>query len=366
MIVSMFHSLKLIFAAVLELIYLIQKLKNWEHWPFKILYAPIAPVWLWYIIRSRAVWFFTPSNPLLTFGGMEGEPKKEMHDLLPPNLCPPFFNVQPSENFEKILERISAKKIHFPLIVKPEVGGQGILFRKIDTKEQLKIYHEKIPVEYFVQELIHYPLEVSLFYYRHPREATGTISGFLEKVPMQVIGDGKHTLEELILMNSKSKKKIEELQLKHANNFPIILPEGQKYMLSYAANHNRGASFIDLKDEIDDQLINLLDGISHKNDFFYGRYDIMCTSIRELKQGKNFVILEYNGCGAEPNHFYDTGYTLINAWKEILKHWKILYSISRQKYKDGVKYWPLIKGIRFRLATKKHYKIIKAADRIIP
>ncbi len=345
---------------------MIQKLKNWEHWPFKILYAPIVPVWLWYIIRSRAVWFFTPSNPRLTFGGMEGEPKKEMHDLLPPHLCAPFFNVQPAEDFKDVLEKASAKKIRFPLIVKPEVGGQGILFRKIENEEQLRNYHEKIPVEYFIQELIRYPLEVSLFYYRHPKAESGTISGFLQKVPMHVIGDGKHNLEELILMNAKSKNKIDDLRLKHGENYSVVLPKDEKYMLSYAANHNRGANFTDLKEEIDERLINLLDDISHKNDFFYGRYDIMCTSIEQLKQGKNFVILEYNGCGAEPNHFYDNGYTLINAWREILKHWKVLYSISRQKYKDGIKYWPLIKGMRFRLETKKHYKIIKAADKIIP
>ncbi len=297
---------------------------------------------------------------------MEGEPKKEMHDLLPPDLCPAFFNIQPSENFQKVLENIAAKKIDFPLIVKPEVGGQGILFRKIDTEGQLKNYHEKVPVEYFVQELIHYPLEISLFYYRHPVDVAGTISGFLQKVPMQVTGDGRHTLQELILMNSKSKKKLEDLRFKHSSKFEVILPEGEKYMLSYAANHNRGASFIDLKEEIDARLVNLLDSISYKNDFLYGRYDIMCNSIEELKERKNFVILEYNGCGAEPNHFYDTGYTLLNAWKEILKHWKVLYQISRQKYRDGINYWPLMKGIRFRLDTMKYYKLIKAADKIIP
>ncbi len=351
---------------LLENKYLIQKIKNWEQWPFKILYAPIAPVWFWYMLRSRAVWFFTPSNPKLTFGGMEGEPKKEMHNLLPPHLCPRFFNVQPSENFEDVLANIKGLEIHFPLIVKPEVGGQGILFRKLDSVDQLKNYHEKIPVEYFVQELIIYPLEVSLFYYRHPGKMKGTISGFLQKIPLQVTGDGVHTLEELILTNAKSKKRSKDLRLKHGKNFKRILNNGENYILSYAANHNRGARFIDLKNEINEPLIAMLDEISHPTDFFYGRYDIMCNSIEELKQGKNFVILEYNGCGAEPNHFYDTGYTLLNAWKEILKHWKILYKISRYNYNKGINYWPFMKGIRFRTATKKHYKIIKAADKIIP
>ena len=174
-------------------------------------------------------------------------------------------------------------------------------------------------------------MEVSLFYYRLPQEARGTISGFLQKVPLQVTGDGKHTLEELILMNSKSEKRIDDLRLKHEKNFETLLAEGEKYMLSFAANHNRGGRFIDLKNEIDDHLLNMLDNISHLNDFFYGRYDIMCNSIEELKQGKNFIILEYNGCGAEPNHFYDTGYTLVDAWKEILKHWKILFPDKQAK-----------------------------------
>ena len=346
---------------------LINKIKNWEQWPFKILYAPIVPVWIWYIIRSRAIWFFTASNPKLTFGGMEGEPKKEMHDLLPPHLCPVFFNAQPSELFSVILKKVKEKNIQFPLIVKPEVGGQGILFRKINNEAQLKNYHEHVPVEYFVQEFIQYPIEVSLFYYRYPNEREGVITGFLQKLPMQVTGDGIHTLKELIMMNSKSGTRIDELRLKHEDNFDKILPVRDKYMLSYAANHNRGASFIDLKNEINESLVKILDDISLSiNDFFYGRYDIMCNSIEDLKQGRNFVILEYNGCGAEPNHFYDTGYTLTKAWKEILKHWKVLYLISRKNYKAGIPYWPVMKGFRFRMETRKHYKKMKTTDKIIP
>ncbi len=346
---------------------LIEKIKNWEQWPFKILYAPITPMWVWYMIRSRAIWFFTPSNPKLTFGGMEGEPKKEMHDLLPAHLCPTYFNVKPGENFSNVLNKLKLFNIGFPLIVKPEVGGQGILFRKINNVEELKIYNEKVPVEYIIQEFVAYPIEVSLFYYRYPDQPKGAITGFLQKLPLQVKGDGIHNLEELILMGAKSGQRIEELRIKHEHNFKKILPDGEKYMLSYAANHNRGARFVDLKNEIDENILGILDNISLGiNDFFYGRYDIMCNSIEELKQGKKFVILEYNGCGAEPNHFYDTGYTLINAWKEILKHWKILYQISRYNFKAGVRYWPAMKGIKFRIETRKHYKKIKDADKEIP
>ena len=134
-------------------------------------------------------------------------------------------------------------------------------------------------------------------------------------------------------------------------------------MLSYAANHNRGAHFIDLKEHIDVKLVAIFDEISLGiNDFFYGRYDIMCSNVEDLKDGKNFTILEYNGCGAEPNHFYDTGYTLIGAYKEILKHWKALYSISKYNSRQGIEPWSFQKGRKFLAAFKAHLKLIRKAD----
>ncbi len=342
---------------------IINKISNWEAWPFKLIYAPLVPMWAWYMIRSGAVWFFTPSNPKITFGGMDGEPKKEMYDLLPEGSYPTTFNVLPSDALDEVVNRIEAHAIGFPLIVKPEMGGQGILFRKIDTIAELQHYHNLVPVEYIVQRMVHFPIEVSVFYIRHPKDEKGIVTGFLHKIPLHVMGDGKKTLEQLILQHSKAAKRAEELKSKHPANWNKIIANGEKYILSYAANHNRGAHFIDLKDHIDDRLVAVFDKISHEvNDFYYGRYDIMCESIEALKNGTGYTILEYNGCGAEPNHFYDTGYTLLNAYKEILKHWKALYTISSYNVKQGVKPWPLMKGIRFRIETKEIYAIMKKAD----
>lgn len=340
-----------------------ERIANWEAWPFKLLYAPITPVWLWYIMKSRAVWFFTPSNPKLTFGGMEGEPKKEMYDLLPEHLYPATFNVMPGESLESILKGLEEKKISYPFVVKPEIGGQGVLFRKIDTQSELEHYHSKVPVEYIVQAMVQYPMEVSVFYIRHPKEAKGRITGFLHKIPLQVTGDGKHTLEELVLHHPKGKKRLGEMHSKHKDSWHNIIPAGEKYMLSYAANHNRGAHFIDLKEHIDDRLLRHFDAISHRiNDFFYGRYDIMCAGIEDLKEGKNFSILEYNGCGAEPNHFYDTGYTLFGAYREILKHWKALYGISKYNRQQGIEPWSFTRGRKILQETKERFKVMRKAD----
>lgn len=342
------------------------RITNWEAWPFKLLYAPITPVWGWYMLRSGSVWFFTPSNPKITFGGMDGEPKKEMYDLLPAHLYPATFNVLPEQDFDIVKTKLEDSGITYPFIVKPEVACQGILFRKINGEEELRDYHKKIPVEYIVQELVHYPMEVSVFYIRHPQDKKGKVTGFLHKIPLQVEGNGKDTLEQLIKQHPKGQERLGEMYSKHKEHWNTVIPAGEKYMLSYAANHNRGAHFIDLKEHIDDRLVSIFDEISHRiNDFFYGRYDIMCSNVEDLKNGKNFTILEYNGCGAEPNHFYDTGYSLIGAYKEILMHWRALYNICRYNSKQGIKPWPFQKGRKFLAAVKAHYRLIREADKKI-
>lgn len=345
---------------------MILKIKNWEQWPFQVIYAPIAPVWLWYMIRSRAVWFFTPSNPKLTFGGMEGEPKKEMHELIPPHLLPKYFNVQAQEDFKEIVNKITQLGFQYPIIVKPEIGGQGVLFRKLDNENQLKNYHQKIPVDYFIQEYISYPIEASLFYCRYPNQQKGIITGFLQKIPLHVIGDGNKSLGELIRSHAKAKKYWKDLSVKNEGNLKKIIPSGEKYILSYAANHNRGAQFVNLTNEVNAGMVDMLDKISVGiNDFFYGRYDIMCQSLEDLKQGKNYFILEFNGCGAEPNHFYDNHFTIVQAWNEILKHWKILFKISRYNYSQGIDYWPFWKGFHFLRKAKKDFKRLKQVDKMI-
>ncbi len=294
---------------------------------------------------------------------MEGEPKREMYDLLPKELYPTTFNILPEENFETVLSKLKSSGIIYPFIVKPEIGGQGILFRKIDDEASLKHYHSLVPAEYIVQKMVHYPIEVSVFHIRHPKDQKGVVTGFLHKIPLQVLGDGKHTLEQLVLLNPKSEKRYHDLHSRHTDMWDIIIPKNEKYILSYAANHNRGAHFIDLKDFINDDLVAVFDKLSIRiNDFFYGRYDIMCNSVEELRQGKNFMILEYNGCGAEPNHFYDTGYTLGEAYKEILKHWQLLYTISAYNAKQGIKPWGFWRGVKFQRDTKKLFRKMKEAD----
>src|SRR5688572_21652014 len=141
------------------------RLTNWELWPFYVLYFPIGFVWAWYCLKARSLWFFTSSNPTLTFGGFEGENKKEMYNQLPPGSYPKTLFVTYPAPFSEVENLVTANHLDFPIAVKPDVGRMGLMFRKLESWAELRDYHEKMQVDYIMQEFVHYPLEVSVFYY---------------------------------------------------------------------------------------------------------------------------------------------------------------------------------------------------------
>jgi hypothetical protein len=342
---------------------LLFRIHHWESWHYLAKYIPIMPVWLWYCLRSRSVWFFTPSNPSLTFGGFEGESKKEMFDQLPPQTYPRTQLIPCRQDFSEVEKSLRSGKFDFPLAVKPDVGMMGFMFRKIGSMEKLEAYHKKMPVDYIVQDLVEYPLEVSVFYYRFPNEKKGTITGFIKKEFLAVTGDGRSSLWNLILECPRARFRLEEMKSKHESRLNDILEQGEIYYLSNALNLSRGGKLISLAHEKDDHLLQVFDSLSHyTRHFYYGRYDIKCASIEDLKKGKNFYILEYNGCGAEPHHIYGNNNTLLQAYKIVLHHWNKLYRISSFNHQLGVDYWSFRRGWKFLKEAKRHFRMLKALD----
>jgi hypothetical protein len=183
---------------------------------------------------------------------------------------------------------------------------------------------------------------------------------------MDIKGDGQKTIFQLISEHPIAKHRMPEMEAKHGGSFAQVLEKGEQYLLTYAANLNRGARFSDLRHEISDTLQEIFDRLSHHTKFYYGRYDIKCNSVEEFREGKHFTILEFNGSGAEPNHVYHTGYSLFGAYRVILFHWKVLFRISRYNHRQGIHYWPLKKGWQFMKSAQRHLELLKKYDAIIP
>lgn len=341
---------------------LLKRITDWHHWPFYLFYFPISYAWVVYYIKSRSLWYFTASNPTLAFGGFEGEGKSKMYQQLPAHLCPSTIIVKPSIPFAEVINLMAKTNIHYPFIVKPDIGMKGILFRKIDGEGQLKEYHGRMPVEYLIQEYVDMPYEVSVFYCRMPHAKKGAITAMIQKNLFEVEGDGSSTILELARMRA-TKESLTDLKKQHGKKLDRILQKGEKYQLSHIGNLVNGAQFENLTHQVDDQLIAVFDDISFQNQFYYGRYDIKCSSVEDLKSGKGFYILEFNGAGSVPNHIYTRTFTLWQAYKDILFHWKMMFDISRYNHKQGHRYWSFQKGRTFLKNSKQHFDVLKKLDK---
>jgi hypothetical protein len=340
----------------------IHRVTHWENWHWFIKYIPILPVWLWLCWRARSLWFFTASNPTLTFGGFDGETKKEMYDQLPRESYPKTFYIKHGAPISE-LEKIMTNELSFPVAVKPDAGRMGLMFRKIASFGELYDYHRLMTVDYILQEFVDYPLEVSVFYHRFPGAAKGKITGFVKKECLSVTGDGKSTLLQLIESYSRVRFRRDEMKIKHAKNLDTIIPDGEAYILSHALNLSRGGQLISLEHEKDDRLLSVFDKLSHHAYYFYfGRYDIKCASVEDLKNGENFKILEFNGGGAEPHHVYGNDNTLLQAWKILIHHWYVMFVISRKNNKNGFHYWSFKKGYAHFKKAGEYFKTLKKLD----
>lgn len=343
-----------------------QKIFNWELWPFYLIYTPLVFVWLYYFIRSRAFWYFSNVNPTLQFSGFEGETKREMFEQLPVESFPTTIFINPNQSFESVLNELQKHNLSFPIAVKPDIGSKGLCFRKIDHEEDLKNYHTTFPYDYLIQTLITWPVEVSVFYVRYPNSTKGKVTGFIAKEYLQVKGDGEKKLLQLIEEHPKAKYRITELTTKHAAFLNDIIGMNETYYLSITGNHNRGANFKNLHKEIDAQLTAVFDSLSNYSKYFYyGRFDVKATSIEDLKAGKNFSILEFNGVGSEPNHIYDCNMNYVDALKTIAQHWKYMFEIGKINAKNGIAYTPFLEGKKMLQNAFRRYEELEKLDLLL-
>lgn len=342
------------------------RISHWETWDWRIKYIPLVPFWVWHCIRSGSFWFFTPSNPTLTFGGFEGETKEEIYKQLPLGSYPTSFYILAQSDFSS-LKTLVDNNFSYPIAVKPNIGRMGFMFRTINNLFELKRYHEIMAIDYVIQDFVKFPLEVSVFYYRFPNQQKGVITGFVKKEFLQVIGDGNSTLLQLMLNYPRIRFRLDEMRSKHKEHLQIVIPKGEIFYLIYALNLSRGGRLVSLENEKDQQLLQVFDNLSAvSKTLYYGRYDIKCQSVEDLKKGKNFTILEYNGSGAEPHHVYGNGFTLFQACRILAQHWNILCNISKLNHKNGVPYTRFIDGWKLMRACRKHFAILRKLDSEFP
>jgi hypothetical protein len=336
------------------------RLLNWEYWSFNTVYTPIMFYWFWLSFKSRSFFFFNSANPLIENGGFAMESKWRIYQLMPKKFNPQTLFFKVGTDLAEINQSIAAANLTYPIIAKPDIGGRGILVKKIYNAEELTSYIGQLKVDFLLQAFIPYKNEVGVFYYRMPGESKGHVSGVVGKEFLTITGDGRSTVAELVINNPRYLLQLPVLRKTHADVLPQILPTGEVLNLVPYGNHARGAKFIDLSHLITDELTRSMDEVCQKiPEFYFGRLDVMYNNWDELCAGKNFSIVELNGAGSEPTHIYDPKHSIFFAWKEIIRHWKLLSQISKaNREAKGLKCMTYSEGITMLKDNTAYLKLV--------
>lgn len=337
------------------------KLLNWEYWPTYIVHAPTMFMWLWFAIKAKALFFFTRANPVIETGGVLGESKINILNRIPDAFLPKtIFVEQGKVSKTEILQMLQEQEISYPIIAKPDIGERGFLVEKLKSEEDLLAYLEQISVNFLIQEFIAFPIELSILYYRLPSATTGFITSFCIKETLKITGDGHSTIEALMENYPRAVLQLARFRQKHPSLLANIPNKGEIIELEPIGNHSRGTTFLNGNHHIDKQLVAVFDTIGFQMEsIYYGRFDLKCEDIDQLKEGKNFKILEFNGIASEPAHIYQPGYSKVQAYKDLWEHWKIIFQISQEQEQKGV---PAMSWKDWQTHLQQYKQYLKVAE----
>ncbi|MBC7629419.1 hypothetical protein [Ferruginibacter sp.] len=290
------------------------------------------------------------------------ESKKEIDALLPDQYKPLTLFFSFDTKPEIIIDGIRANKLNYPLIIKPDIGMQGKAVVKVNNGYELISAASRFSVDYIIQPFVAFPKEMGIFYVRYPDEEKGKITGIVEKEFLTVTGDGVSTIEQLLNQTPRYILQLPVLRKTLGERMNTILKREEEEVLVPYGNHVRGSLFVDSTYKNNAQLEALIDKVCKSvNGFYYGRLDIRFNSFEELVADKNWSIIELNGAGSEPTHMYDPKHSLFFAWKEIIRHWKMLYEISMQNNKKGYSFLSYSDGKKM---LKDNTRLVKKLDEI--
>lgn len=319
------------------------RFSRWEYWPLWKFYPPIVIYVAWLGIKHRCFTWFTATNPGMPMSGLVLESKHEILTALTPagSVIPRFALITQSTEIEvrcaRFREQLRKLNLQFPVVLKPDIGERGLGVAIIHSEEEAEAYFEKSQEDIIVQEFVD-GLEYGIFYYRLPNEEAGHIFSITDKRLKAVTGDGKQSLEELILNNERALAMAPFFTRKYVKRLFEIPPKGEEIKLTEIGTHSRGSIFLDGTHLLTPNLEAEIDRISKTFDgFYFGRFDVKVPTVEDLKKGENIRVLELNGISSEATSIYDPKNGLFTAYRILFQQWRIASEIVRQHRENGIR-----------------------------
>ncbi|MBV8399243.1 MAG: D-alanine--D-alanine ligase [Acetobacteraceae bacterium] len=327
-------------------------------------YTPVVAHWIALGLRYGDVLLPTAANPRIEAGGLCGESKIAILDQVGPEgrgLIAPYTSVLTSNedrkaDIEAAEAAMAGAGLTYPLIAKPDIGCNGNGVRVLSGRDELVAYLSVFPrgQRVMLQQLVRDEGEAGIFYIRFPDETEGRITSITLKSPPLVIGNGRSTLEQLILADPRAGR-VSHLYLPRlADRLREIPAQGVRVPLVFVGNHCKGSIFYDGTGEVTPALTSSIDRIAKAiPEFFFGRFDVRFSSRRALRRGEGFRIIEINGVGSEPTHIWDARTTLREAWRAQFYHYGMAFRIGSANRARGYRPTPVLEVLRLWRLQKR-------------
>jgi hypothetical protein len=286
----------------------------------------------------------TAANPRITTGGLCGESKTAILDLVDGAardwIAPYTTVVTGQDDLARALAAAQAAGLALPLVVKPDIGCNGTGVRLVQSEAALAAALAAFPrgVKLVLQRLVPFEGEAGIFYMRHPDEAMGRLTSLTLKHAPMVQGDGTSTLRALILADRRHQK-LQHLYLARLGaRLEEVPARGERVRLVFAGNHCKGSIFRNGAAHVTPALAARIDAIARAMpDFHFGRIDLRYRSLSGLRLGQDFVVIEINGVGSEATHIWDPDTSLREVFRAQFAHYGAAFGIAREMRRRGAK-----------------------------
>lgn len=299
------------------------------------------PYYLYLALRAKSLTYVTAVNPGFYLGGLFGESKRDILDLIPTQFLPSTCYFKGDCTKEDIIESCKAKNISFPFIIKPDVGERGMGVEKINSPQELEQYLANFKEPFLVQEFITFNHEFGVFYFKMPNGGPSGVTSITGKEFLSVKGDGLSTLQSLVKRSLRASYQYDRLAVKFYDIWNAPVPLGQEIVLENIGNHSRGTKFLDFNHLISKEVCATFDKVcSNITGFYFGRFDLKAENLDSLSSGNGLKIMELNGASSEPAHVYDPKNNIFSAYRDVFYHMKLANDIAIENYILGEKRVP--------------------------
>lgn len=324
-------------------------LSFFEFWPGWLFYAPIFIYVMWCVFRYRGITLPAAANPTLPLGGFYGESKADILGIIRRYLgdaVAPFIACVngPATTAASIVAQLDRAGLNFPLVAKPDLGCRGAGVQVVRDGAELQKYLAVFPqnATLILQQLVPYVGEAGVFYVREPHATKGRVTSMTLKYFPSVVGDGVRTLRQLIESDARAGQVAHLYLPRFADKLQTVPAAGVTVPLVFAGNHSKGTIFRDGSAYITPQLTAAFDKLAQQiPEFYFGRFDVRFADFDAFCAGRDFVIIELNGAGAEATHIWDSRISLWQAWATLRRQYKTLWQIGRANLNRGVARLPV-------------------------